>query len=175
MPPWVEKCFQLKLSDPHSSLHFLGNTGLIQEEEMPSLRKTPLWFLCFSRSPAQCLTPTTTRSMMEESKWAKFNTCIIGNQKHKKQKKKKVIHIHKQLQTCWLMCPSRSLFSELSIHFYVIKIIQLSCFFTHHEYLAKYQSYAILITKNTPLHQLHLEGSLLKSHVSSAPPNLSTQ
>lgn len=108
--------------------------------------------------------------MMEESKWAKFNTCIIGNQKHKKQKKKKVIHIHKQLQTCWLMCPSRSLFSELSIHFYVIKIIQLSCFFTHHEYLAKYQSYAILITKNTPLHQLHLEGSLLKSHVSSAPP-----
>lgn len=104
--------------------------------------------------------------MMEESKWAKFNTCIIGNQKHKKQKKNS--HPYSQA-VCWLMCP-RSLFSELSIHFYVIKIIQLSCFFTHHEYLAKYQSYAILITKNTPLHQLHLEGSLLKSHVSSAPP-----
>ena len=171
VPPWVEKCFQLKLGDPHllpplSEKHrtcSAGRGALLKED-------TTLIPLLLSESSTvpNHHPPPATRSMMEESKWAEFNTCIIGNQKHKKQKKKR--HPYSRA-VCWLTCPSRSLFSQLSVHFHVIKIIQLSCFSTHHGYLPKYQSHAILITNNTPLHQFHhLEGSLLKrSHVSSVP------
>ena len=50
--------------------------------------------------------------------------CIIGNQKAQ-EAKNEVIHNHKQFTVWHLLLGLICVFSQLSIHFYVIKIIQL--------------------------------------------------
>ena len=81
------------------------------------------------------------------------------NRKPKKHKKQKtVIHSHR-LVWCVLLnliC----VFSQLSIHYYVIEIMQLCIMLFHTSWIfiiSKSQNHEHLITKNT-LHQLNLEG-----------------
>ena len=91
----------------------------------------------------------------------KVNMYTTGNiQKTPQEAKNKVIYNHKQLTIWCVFLDFSCVFSQLSFHFYVVKIIQyVSCFFpTHHECLT-FQSpkaMSILVTRNT-LYQLNLE------------------
>ena len=83
----------------------------------------------------------------------------MHNRKPKKHKKQKtVIHSHR-LVWCVLLgliC----VFSQLSIHYYVIEIMQLCIMLFHTSWIfiiSKSQNHEHLITKNT-LYQLNLEG-----------------
>ena len=55
--------------------------------------------------------------------------CILGNQKTQ-EAKNKIIHNHKQF-TIWCVLGLIFAFSQLSTHFYVIKILQLSIMLFH--------------------------------------------
>ena len=87
--------------------------------------------------------------------------CIMGTQKTQ-EAKHKIIHDHKQFTAWSVLLGLTCVFSQLSIHFYVIKITQLCIMLFHKKapYFLPFQSpkaMSILITKNT-LHQLNLEG-----------------
>ena len=72
--------------------------------------------------------------------------CIIGNQKTQ-EAKNKVIHHHKQFAIWCVLLGLVCVFIQLSIHFYVIKIIQLCIMLFHTSWIftiSKSQSYEYL-------------------------------